>query len=63
MVIEVRGVNFKNKGAELMLNAAVQKIRSELPNVRLAMKPGSENDFIKRAKLGLFQMAPSQDQE
>ena len=38
MIIELRGVEFVNKGAELMLQAIVQKVRKELPNTIFVME-------------------------
>jgi len=55
MLIEVNGVNFANKGAELMLHAVLQKVRCALPDTSLAMAPSGGHDYEKRARLGLYQ--------
>lgn len=54
MNIELKGVNFKNKGAELMLHAIEQEVSKRWPVAKLVMEP-SENTFVKRANLGLYQ--------
>ena len=53
MMIEIKGVRFYNKGAELMLLAVVEQLRARLPGVKLAMTP--DGPYEKRARLGLYQ--------
>jgi len=56
MIVEIRGAAFKNKGAELMLNAIISKLRENYPNAILVMEPNNnEAPYIKRAQHGLFQ--------
>jgi polysaccharide pyruvyl transferase WcaK-like protein len=56
MMIEICGVGFKNKGAELMLHAILQRISKEQPEAQFVMTPiGSSRPYSERAKLGLFQ--------
>lgn len=62
MIIEIRKVNFINKGAELMLLAIIEKLRNNYPNAKLVMAPDnnrigypSGKDYVNRAKLGLYQ--------
>jgi colanic acid/amylovoran biosynthesis protein len=56
MMIEVRKAGFLNKGAELMLLSALDRIRSEMPEANLAMAPDLRTaPYIKRAQLGLYQ--------
>jgi colanic acid/amylovoran biosynthesis protein len=54
MNIEVRGVNFVNKGAELMLHAVIEELSRSCPHALVAMdlKAGS---YRNRARLGLYQ--------
>lgn len=56
MLVEIRGVGFVNKGAELMLHAILQKMQERYPQARFTMAPSANvSPFIKRAKLGLYQ--------
>jgi polysaccharide pyruvyl transferase WcaK-like protein len=54
MLIEIRGTDFVNKGAELMLNAVHQKVSSELPDTSFVTAP-YVNDYQSRLELGLYQ--------
>jgi len=51
MFIEVKGANFVNKGAELMLLAIVQATHN---NFKLVVDPNT-GTYLKRAELGLYQ--------
>ena len=55
MLIEVRGVQFVNKGAELMLHAVLKKVGEAFPDASFAMAPSGKGDYVKRARLGLYQ--------
>jgi len=56
MIIEVKGVNFYNKGAELMLRAIIQKINKSINDVKFAMEPStSYATYEDRIQLGLYQ--------
>ncbi len=56
MLVEIRGVGFVNKGAELMLHAILQKMQEKYPDARFVMTPSiNVSPYIKRAKLGLYQ--------
>jgi polysaccharide pyruvyl transferase WcaK-like protein len=56
--IEIHGAGFQNKGAELMLRAAVHRLRDRLPGIEIAIDP-SYGSFDQRAALGLRQMYPT----
>lgn len=53
MILEVRGTNTRNKGAELMLRAAVEALRDEH---QLAVEPRI-GSYDERSRLGLLQKA------
>ena len=53
MIIEIRGVNFLNRGAELMLVAILENYKYK--NIKFCIEPSSHSPFIKRTKLGLYQ--------
>ncbi len=55
MLIEVRGAGFVNRGAELMLRAALHAVSQAFPEAHFAMAPAGTNDFDERARLGLYQ--------
>lgn len=56
MLVEIRGINFFNKGAELMLYSIIAKIRESMPQTKLVMAPpGGYSSYSKRARLGLYQ--------
>jgi polysaccharide pyruvyl transferase WcaK-like protein len=55
MIIEIRGTGFRNKGAELMLAAIVDRFRWTMPEVRLAVRP-SVGPYSRRAHYGLLQV-------
>lgn len=54
MNIEITRVNFLNKGAELMLQAIVAKLRVRYPQAKIVLKAGYD-DYFERAVLGLYQ--------
>lgn len=61
MLIEIRKAGFVNKGAELMLYAALYKMRSVFPAARFAMTPNPVSaPYQKRAELGFYQNASLQ---
>lgn len=56
MNILIRGVNFENKGAQLMLLAIAERLK-RAADARLVMAPtGKGGNYTERAKLGLLQM-------
>lgn len=54
MFIEIKGTGFTNKGAELMLHAVLQKTREAIPEALFVMAPNKNNDWLKRAQLGVL---------
>ena len=54
MIIELRGVEFVNKGAELMLHAIVEKIRQKYPQALIAMQVGSQTPKTKLKQYGIY---------
>ncbi|RHW74866.1 polysaccharide pyruvyl transferase family protein [Colwellia sp. RSH04] len=53
--IEIKGVQFSNKGAELMLVAILQQLDYELGDYQITLSPGRLLPYEKRAKLGAWQ--------
>lgn len=53
MVIELRGVEFVNKGAELMMHAIIDKIRQKYPDAVLTMQIGAKTPRYKLAQNGI----------
>jgi colanic acid/amylovoran biosynthesis protein len=55
VLIEIKGVQFVNKGAELMLLAMVEKIKHLWPDAEVCILPRINSPYISRAKLGAYQ--------
>jgi colanic acid/amylovoran biosynthesis protein len=58
MNIEIRRIEFMNKGAQLMLCAVLEQLRKKFPEARFVVAPNVRNaPYIKRAEQGLYQKA------
>lgn len=55
MVVELRGVEFVNKGAELMLQAILSELKVRIPGVQFAMDVGSRTPKNKLIECGILQ--------
>lgn len=55
MLVEVKGVQFANKGAGLMLHAVMDRLRAMLPGVEFALTPGPNAPFRRIAAVGAWQ--------
>ncbi|MBL4677581.1 MAG: polysaccharide pyruvyl transferase family protein [Mucilaginibacter sp.] len=53
MIIELRGVDFINKGAELMLRAILEKTRERYPKAVITMQKGANSNKEKLAQNGI----------
>lgn len=57
MIVEIKGTQFINKGAELMLYAIIEKMRSRYPDVRFAHVPSKNAPYEKYSRLGIYSKA------
>lgn len=55
MIIEIRGTNFTNKGAELMLHAIINELLTNYKDNLKLVVDSATGSYIDRALLGLYQ--------
>lgn len=55
MFVEIKGVQFVNKGAELMLHAILQKLAAHDSNIKFVLRHNTNSPYEKRAKVGGYQ--------
>jgi polysaccharide pyruvyl transferase WcaK-like protein len=55
MIIELKGVEFENKGAELMLFGILERIHLYWPEAEIVLSPGRKSHYLKRAEIGAWQ--------
>ena len=55
LFVEIKGVQFRNKGAYLMLLACLEGLKGIKQPVELVLSPGPNLPYVERARLGAWQ--------
>jgi colanic acid/amylovoran biosynthesis protein len=55
VIIELKGVEFENKGAELMLRGILQRIEQYWPEAEIALTPSAKASFKQRSSVSAWQ--------
>jgi polysaccharide pyruvyl transferase WcaK-like protein len=58
MIIEIKGAQFANQGAHLMLRAVLDRLGARRPDAEVALAPGPNAPYGARARLGALQKLP-----
>lgn len=54
-LVEIKGVQFENRGARLMLRAVLERLAASRPDAQIALAPHPLSPYPERARLGAWQ--------
>lgn len=55
MIIEIKGIQFYNKGAQLMLQAIIEQLHAKIPDTIIALETKVLSPYLLRAQVGALQ--------
>jgi colanic acid/amylovoran biosynthesis protein len=58
MIVEIKGAQFANQGAQLMLLATLERLAARRPGTQVVLAPGPNSPYASRARLGALQKLP-----
>jgi colanic acid/amylovoran biosynthesis protein len=58
VIVEIKGAQFANQGAHLMLLATLERLAGRRPAAQFALAPGPHSPYESRARLGALQKLP-----